>query len=365
MNFELLKEPNIIFECATLLSDKYNDETCLDLKTAIQKKFSIDPEVLSSCFDAIIDIAEYVTKKTAEGEDEKKLEYLFARHSGMKESFASYILHDVFRTPSPDFYADVKSIRELSKPIFFINLSSLLIHEFAPEDFVDEITNYNELLEFIDNMPVPSDEKWELCRFFKNFEEYRDYLADILEKSAKLYMEKYESVKHYIGWFASSVNEPFSRDPAKFVKENYGLELSEFIDTLYLQPSIMMCNTTKYIMNFTGEEENDFFYVGVLFEPLKEITDDSTLEDKLCRSLRTIGDNRKFEILKLLAESPKYGQELAKLLDISTATVSHHMALLMECGFVEIERNSNRIYYCLNNKKIRDFIDDLQEALIK
>lgn len=365
MNFELLKEPNIIFECATLLYDKYNDQTCKDLKSAIQKKFSIDPEVLSSCFDAIIDTAEYVTKKTVEGEDEKKLKYLFARHSGMKESFASYILHDVCRTATPDFYADVNRIRELSKPIFFINLSSLLIHEFAPEDFVDEITNYNELLSFIDNMPIPPDEKWELCRFFKNFEEYRDYLANILEKSSKLYIEKYESIKHYIGWFASSVNEPFSVDPGKFIRENYNIELSEFIDTLYLQPSIMMCNTTKYFMNFTGEEENDFFYVGVLFEPLKEITDDSTLEDKLCRALRTVGDNRKFEILKLLAESPKYGQELAKLLDISTATVSHHMSLLMECGFVEIERNSNRIYYCLNNKKIRDFIDDLREALIK
>lgn len=365
MNFKLLKEPNIVFECATLLYNEYNGESCKDLKNAIQKKFSIDPEVLSSCFDAIIDAAEYIVKNTQEGEDEKKIEYLFARRSGMKECLASYILHDVCRTPAPDFYADVKKIRELSKPIFFINFSSLLIHEFAPEDFVDEITNYNELLSFIDDMSIPSDEKWELCRFFKNFEEYRDYLADILEKSAKLFMEKYDSIKHYIGWFASSVNEPFSLDADKFLRENYELELSEFIDTIYLQPSIMMCNTTKYFMNFTGEEEDDFFYVGVLFEPLKEITDDSTLEDKLCRGLRTIGDNRKFEILKLLSESPKYGQQLAKLLDISTATVSHHMSMLMECGFVEIRRESNRIYYCLNNKKLRDFIDDLSRELLR
>ena len=125
-----------------------------------------------------------------------------------------------------------------------------------------------------------------------------------------------------------------------------------------------MCNTTRYLMSFTDERVYDFFYIGVLFEPLREITDSSTLEDKLCRNLRTIGDQRKFEILHLLSESPKYGQQLASLLDISTATVSHHMALLMECGFVEIKRESNRIYYCLNRKKLRDFMDELSESLL-
>ena len=104
--------------------------------------------------------------------------------------------------------------------------------------------------------------------------------------------------------------------------------------------------------------------MGVLFEPLREITDISTVEDKLCRSLRTMGDNRKFEILKLLAEGQKYGQQLASLLDISTATVSHHMSMLLEAGFVEIKRESNRIYYVLNRKKLRNFFEELSEALL-
>ena len=180
----------------------------------------------------------------------------------------------------------------------------------------------------------------------------------------ELGQEQYDIVKHYIGWVLSAVNEPLATGGADFVERNYGLTLSDSIDTLYIQPSITMCNSTRYLMNFTDEQEDDFFYVGVLFEPLKEITQTSTLEDKLCRTLRTIGDLRKFEILKLLAESPKYGQQLAALLDLSTATISHHMSLLMESGFVEIKRDANRIYYALNKKRLRDFIDDLSNSLL-
>ncbi len=363
MEIKLLREPNIIFEVATLLFNSRNGQSCRELKNAIIKKFSIDADVLDNCFDAIIEITEHVTGLLEA--DEKLLDFLFARHSSMKGCFAHYLIHDACRRDTPDFDADIKRIRDLSKGVFFINFTTLLINEFADEDYDGDITNYSELFSFIESMPIPSDEKFELCRLYNNFDFYKNMLADILEDAGKLFMQKYDSVKHYIGWFISAINQPLENGKEKFISQNYNLDISPSVDVLYVQPSIVMCNTTKYLMSYTDEMAYDFFYVGVLFEPLKEITDSSTLEDKLCRNLRTIGDMRKFEILRLLSESPKYGQQLASLLDISTATISHHMAMLMECNFVEIKRESNRIYYCLNKKKIRDFIDELSTSLLQ
>jgi hypothetical protein len=40
------------------------------------------------------------------------------------------------------------------------------------------------------------------------------------------------------------------------------------------------------------------------------------------------------------------------------------MSMLIEAGFVDIKRESNRIYYIPNKKKIRDFLDELTEALL-
>ena len=362
MEIKLLREPNIVYETAMLLYNSRNGQSCAELKNAIQKKFSIEVEVLDNCFNAIIEISDYVIGSLVA--DEKLLDFLFARHSAMKGCFAFYLIHDACRRAEPELYADIRRIRDLSKAAFFINLTSMLIDDYAPSDWNGDITNYNELFSFIEEMPIPSDEKFELCRLYNNFDSYKNLLADILEDAGRLFMQKYDVVKHYIGWFLSAIAEPLSSGGAKFVEENYDFSISPSVDVLYLQPSIVMCNTTKYLMSYTDEKVYDFFYIGVLFEPLKEITDSSTLEDKLCRNLRTVGDLRKFEILRLLADGEKYGQQLASLLDLSTATISHHMALLMECGFVEIKRESNRIYYCLNRKKLRDFIDELSSSLL-
>lgn len=360
----LLHEPNLVFETAMLLFNSRNDQSCRDLKQAILKKFAIDENVLNSCFDAIIELSEFVTGGIESETDPALLDFLFARHSSMKGCFAFYLIHDVCRRPSPDFKTDIAALREQSKALFFVNFSSMLVSEFAPDDFSGVVTNFGELFSFIEKMPVPEDEKWQLCKLYNNYEEYRELLADILSSAGDLFMRKYESVKHYIGWFLAAVNEPLNAGGAKFIESNYSVKISSSTDCLYLQPSIAMCNTTQYLMSYTSQKITDFLYVGVLFEPLREITDVSTVDDKLCRSLRTMGDNRKFEILKLLAEGAKYGQQIASLMDLSTATVSHHMSMLLEAGFVEIKRESNRIYYALNRKKIRDFLEELNNSLL-
>ena len=360
----LLREPNLIFETATLLYSSKTNQSCRELKNAIHKKFAIDENVLNSCFDAIIDASEYVCDGVEAQTDEELLNFLFGRHSSMRGCFAFYLIHDLCRRVRNDFKSDLADLRRQSPAIFFVNFSSLLLAEFAPSDFSGVVTNFGELFAFIEQMPVPDDEKWALMRLYNNYEDYRNRLADILELAGELYMRKYDSIKHYIGWFIAAAAEPLANGGARFIEQNYGTELSTYADAIYLQPSIAMCNTTRYLMSYTSEKITDFLYVGVLFEPLREITDVSTVDDKICKSLRTLGDNRKYEILKLLAESPRYGQQIAALIDISTATVSHHMSMLIEAGFVDIKRESNRIYYIPNKKKIRDFLDELTDALL-
>lgn len=360
----LLREPNLIFETATLLWCSRSNQSCRELKNAIHKKFAIDENVLNSCFDAIIEASEYVCDGVEAQTDEELLNFLFGRHSSMRGPFAFYLIHDLCRRTKIDFKTDLADLRRMSPAIFFVNFSSLLLAEFAPSDFGGVVTNFSELFAFIETIPIPDDEKWALMKLYNNFDEYKEKLADILALAGELYMRKYDTIKHYIGWFIAAAAEPLNNGGTRFIEQNYGVELSDSADAIFLQPSIAMCNTTRYLMSYTSERITDFLYVGVLFEPLREITDVSTVDDKICRTLRTIGDNRKYEILKLLAESPRYGQQIASLIDISTATVSHHMSMLIEAGFVDIKRESNRIYYIPNKKKIRDFLDELSEALL-
>jgi biotin operon repressor len=57
-------------------------------------------------------------------------------------------------------------------------------------------------------------------------------------------------------------------------------------------------------------------------------------------------------MLRLLANRPHYGQELASALGISGATTAHHTNELMRAGFVSIERRAHRTYFVLQTASL-------------
>lgn len=60
-----------------------------------------------------------------------------------------------------------------------------------------------------------------------------------------------------------------------------------------------------------------------------------------------LADPSRLRLVRLLAERPHYGQELAAALGMSGATVSHHIDQLFKLGIVRVERHAHRTYYVL------------------
>jgi F-type H+-transporting ATPase subunit beta len=76
--------------------------------------------------------------------------------------------------------------------------------------------------------------------------------------------------------------------------------------------------------------------------------------DHWTRVYGMLADPTRLHILRLLAERPRFGQEIATLLAISPVMVSHHMALLAKFGLVSVVRAGQRLYYLLNSVTIRE-----------
>lgn len=360
MDTYLLRSPNIVFECAMLLYNQLSGSSCRELKLSIQKKSGIDQQVLDSCFDSIIALSEGVYQERHFGES--ALEYLFKKREELGGCFAFYILHDIFRLKTLDFDKAVDQVKGISRAHFFVNLYSLLLKRYPHTDYSGDVSNYSELINFIGALPISSDLKWELCSFYNSFDAHRDSLAEILSDTCRLYRAKFDSVKHYCEWFISNYDQSAGENPAEYLAENYGISLESTPDALYVIPTVTMPADTLYLMNYTGEEENDFLYVGVLFDPLRGFEDAPTDSKRLFRVIRALGDASKFEILRLLGDEPRYGQQLAELLDISTATISHHMAQLIELEIVKMERDANRVYYSLNNETLHAVVSDFAKT---
>ena len=107
------------------------------------------------------------------------------------------------------------------------------------------------------------------------------------------------------------------------------------------------------------------FLFGDDFDFLTHRTNDAEgFEHYVTRVLKLLGDDRKFEILSYIRDKEAYGSELAKHLNLTTATVSHHMNALMAAGLVEIKRIDTRIYYTANKEILKDILERSKKLLI-
>lgn len=68
---------------------------------------------------------------------------------------------------------------------------------------------------------------------------------------------------------------------------------------------------------------------------------------------RLLADPVRWEIVRLLVAAPRYGQELAERLNLSVATVSHHLNALKRLDLVTLERIEHRLYYDLRADRLR------------
>jgi DNA-binding transcriptional ArsR family regulator len=78
-----------------------------------------------------------------------------------------------------------------------------------------------------------------------------------------------------------------------------------------------------------------------------------------------LADPTRLRMVRLLANRPHYGQELASALGISGATTAHHTNELMRAGFVTIERRAHRTYFVPRtaalSRELRDSLNFLLE----
>jgi DNA-binding transcriptional ArsR family regulator len=79
------------------------------------------------------------------------------------------------------------------------------------------------------------------------------------------------------------------------------------------------------------------------------------------KKLKLLADKSKFDILLFIKEQPAYGSEIAKHFGLTTATVSHHMSLLLEEQLISVEQRNKKIYYSINQSVLQNLFDQCKD----
>ncbi|WP_276950470.1 ArsR/SmtB family transcription factor [Acetatifactor muris] len=79
-------------------------------------------------------------------------------------------------------------------------------------------------------------------------------------------------------------------------------------------------------------------------------------DERLLAGLKALSDPTRLKILHLLVERPCYLQEMAKELELTPATVLHHLGLLMSQALIEIQvtTEKKKVYYRVNRQGLEE-----------
>ena len=89
----------------------------------------------------------------------------------------------------------------------------------------------------------------------------------------------------------------------------------------------------------------------------------STAEfEELLSFFKALGDEKRLKIVGLLAQKPLCVEELAAILDLSAATVSHHLRKLAKAGLVEASAEGYYNVYSLRAETLREMSRRLLSA---
>lgn len=229
------------------------------------------------------------------------------------------------------------------------------------------------IIRFLMQMDISDEEKWKLQKIFCDRAIHQQKIFSLLEKAIEV-INGFQTELGKLGrlfekyWVSALKTRSFSA----LLAENESLDIPENPLGFHIRPSVICPNVISMQLNMSGTgnpaNKPDYFKFGILFGedfPIETAyaKKDEVYETYVTQALKLLSDKSKFEILSYIRDRSAYGSELAKHLNLTTATVSHHMNTLLSSGLVRLKRVDNRIYYISNKEALKEILHYCEHVL--
>ncbi len=211
----------------------------------------------------------------------------------------------------------------------------------VPDDSLDHVTCTDELIQFLMKNGCTEDVKWVCTALYYSMDEYLEELDVILRKATGLFLEHLPDVTALCRQTAAYAETQIGDDPSR-IFHNLNITTQSEVITVY-----------PCLMGFHGlswDFSDSHIYFGVYYELLTNLIQKySDQSSSLVSRLKSIGDKSRLEILRSLKSGECNGQDISEKLGLAPATISHHMNLLTNEGFVTTTKRGTSTYYTLNS----------------
>lgn len=212
-------------------------------------------------------------------------------------------------------------------------------------------------------LSIPGADKLALCRLYFEYPALAAHYDRVTDEMAGAIAAHLQSRPNpYLQAMLDEAAERIKHKGPRFL-EDLGLVL-DTAHTYTIYP--MLYRPDQATVLGVAREYNPGARVYIGYALFQYASHAGTAKDAQARSeafCKILNDPTKFAILQLLKDEALYAAQLAKALQLTNATISHHMNVLVSGGLVKIDKAGNRVYYRRDEGALREQMALLRSAL--
>ena len=255
-----------------------------------------------------------------------------------------------------------------------VNIKKRLLHAILSieEDDILEIpnekietllNNKDQLLKLFRAITTTENYKWTLLMLIENPVKYLELYQNLID-SIKTYFDHYVKRHHQeMIQFEKDIIQSLKQDQEEaFNQLTQGLLPSEVLDE---ENSIFTSFVHPYSFTKTSFGNQKVLLIGLRMEKgFKKVSEfQDTLRKNRAKVFKTLSDNTRYEVLRLIASGVTSTKKIAETLGVSSATITYHINAFLTTKVVKISK-SKSIKYEVDFERLetywQDFMNDLK-----
>ena len=377
MNTIIYEGIDVFEEAITLLEFMASDEKPLETKKRIIMKYGISPELLDEPFEVSAKLIDEVKKRLRTKMPLVKEYFTHYDESGRLSKGAVTLLIQ-YNDFAKSLIGHKESALEMSEARRCYQFCQMIETDGSMD--VDTLSMKREdyrtlrdLLECLDRSDYTPEQRWQIQWVFTHPKEAWDEVEPLVRAAMEVMEEKEALWRPLVEEFCNYYRKELANQSLEaYMMSELGFDVGENPKGRILLPFIVDCYSLCFgegslQMEENGEPLPDVCYMGMALERIGlDIFRKCPVDNRkhMISLLKVLADESKLEILALLKERRRYSRELAKELNLTTATISHHMDKLKDCGLVIMNKEMNRIYYEIDENAIRKLLEQTWELLL-
>ncbi len=363
-NVEISKHVDLLDEAYRILYYWVNVNDLEGRRIEFMDNYQSDLERYNKRFEVLTNIYQTVTELLQE--EKNQIEYYFKeRNAGMSTLGALAILLN-YHKHNNDLVTYEERVQLISKEEKVRLFAMMINGDEAVTLPTDKLGTVSDLIAFIETSPFDNDAKWEVIKIFHNQESHYNNVSQILTKVMEILIEKYsfeleEMAKEFYGYWSKCQE---SESIITLINDRIHVTWNDNEVGTVVVPQIFDPFGISISVDDSDRSSKDVIRLGIILDKRIYVIKDNVNKVDIINFGKMLSDKSKVDIIEYISKKPAYGKEIANEMNLSTATISHHLSALAKLGIICEEVKANRIYYSINKEQICSRIDDMKKFFV-